>query len=57
MVSAAPVRLVTARLILLAGPSHFLANASFRQAHYAAGLRTGLFLERWISALPPHARS
>ncbi len=54
-----PVRLVTARIILLAALSHFLADpkASFRRVRDTAGFGVGSFLERWVSALPPHARS
>ena len=53
-----PVRLVTARTVLLAGLSHFLADpvASFRRVRDAGGGRAGPILERWISALPLHAR-
>ncbi len=52
-------RLVTARIILLAGFSHFMANprASFRQVRDTVGFRGGSFLKRWIDALPLHALS
>ena len=57
--AAKPVRLVPARIILLAGLSHFLIDpaASFRRVREAVGFRIGSFLERWMDALPPHARS
>ena len=54
-----PVQLVTARIILLAGLSNFLADpkASFRRVQDAADNRVSTFLERWINALPPQIRS
>ena len=54
-----PVQLVTARIILLAGLSNFLADpkASFRRVQDAADNRVSTFLERWINALQPHVRS
>ena len=54
-----PVRFVTARTILLAGLSHFLADpaASLRRVQDVTGFGPGSLCERWLNTLPPHERS
>ena len=53
-----PVRLVTARTILLAALSPFLQDPrlSFRTVMHAYGARTHSGVERWFNGLPPHSR-